>query len=393
MKRGQWSLAPAVLVAAAIAFAGCKSEPLGPSGSRPTTGHAGASGTAATNGGGGAFNAGGAPGGLGGFGAGGFAGGSVPGGAAGAGGCLESRFESTVAEPDILIVLNRSAAMGLGADGQSCSTPGCPKWAQIVAAVEAVMAATPSYNYGLMYFGAGTTACGVPENPRIGVGPGGAAGIPGEIGLLSLAGAAPVAGTIRSAEGYLRGLGDLGSKYILLATDGAPTCGANDPDGTMDDSGDAQAAMENAASWGIESFVLGVADPADTHAVATLNAMAIAGWEQQVGAATSYFDATTGVPALERALSGLHQRYNCATTIIPIPVGAPPGGPFTVTITQGGEAQVVPYDPTGTTGWSYSDSNQNGIILDGPFCSALDALGETIVDVRFDCGTDPGTLL
>jgi hypothetical protein len=153
----------------------------------------------------------------------------------------------------------------------------------------------------------------------------------------------------------------------------------------MDGSGDAQAALENAASWGIESFVLGVADPADAHAVATLNAMAVAGWEQQAGAATSYYDATIGVPALEGALSGLHQPYNCATTIIPIPVGAPPGGPFIVTITQGNVSQTVPYDPTGTSGWSYSDSNQNGIILDGPFCSALDALGETIVDVQFDC--------
>jgi hypothetical protein len=391
MTQHGWVLTSMGVVAAACVLGGCKSEPLGPGGPgvstgdfRPATGSAGASGTGETSGGG-LGNASGLAGasGLGnasGLGTGGDVSSGCPGVVA---------YEAIATPPDILIVMNRSQAMGLDVSGDDCPTLGCTKWDRLVAAVDAVLTATAVNNYGFMYFGAGASVCGVPMNPWIGVGPGVATSLATEINMVNLGGSAPVAGTIESAVTYLRGLNDGNPKYILLATDGAPTCASGDLAGTVDDSTGAENAIAAAAQQGIPTFVLGVADPADAQGIATLNAMATTGQEQQTGAATAYYDATSGVAALEAALSQTHMLNACT---IAAPTGAPPASTLTVSITRGGQTQVVPYDPTRTVGWDYGDSTHTTITLSGTTCADLGSLGGTDIELKFNCAPDGGAI-
>ena len=401
-------------VVAAVALAGCKSQSLGgptvPTGGLHPAGSGGTSGVGATNGGGGANlgtqgtaglgggdlgegGAGSGPGAGGGFGAGSGAGGGVvvitgAAGTSGGGGCPGVGYEAIGPTSDILIVMSRAQGLSALTVGQVCPS-GCTKWSALESAVDAIVTQDSDNNYGLAVFGAGS-ACGVPEYPAIGLGPGNWAAIVDATGVVNLGGAAPVAGAIVFAVTYLQSLGDTNPKYILLATDEEATCAAGDPTGTMDDLSGAEAAIAEAAAEGIPTFVLGAADSGNGLAVPRLNELAVAGYLPQLGGATTYYDALTasGGDALEQALYGWNRQAPDCT--LAAPSGAPAGSTLTVTIIHHNGLRYIPYDPTGTSGWSYTDATHGAITLSGEYCSEFGQVGKTDIELQYNCTPDAG---
>jgi hypothetical protein len=299
-------------------------------------------------------------------------------------------YQTNLAGPDILIVMSRALELGSGLN-QACMIPECTQWGILEPAVNDVAAANPDDNYGLMMFGASGN-CVVPENPDLPVSLRNWMQVIYETGIVSLGGTSPMAGTITSAVTYLQSLTDVSRKYVLLVTDGEATCPPGDANGTMDDTTRAVGEIQAAAAAGFPTLVLGVADSNNAQAVATLNAMANAGLLPQVGANTAYYDAnaSSGIAALNQAIAALvGETPNCT---IAVPDGQPSGSALSVTIDHGYETTLVPYDPTGASGWNYTDSTHNLVILSGAYCNQLGIVGQTTVELTFNCSLDAGAL-
>ncbi|HEY4188721.1 MAG TPA: VWA domain-containing protein [Polyangia bacterium] len=199
--------------------------------------------------------------------------------------------------PDILILLDRSGSMANDINDKGCGTSGtldcgaASKWTQMTAAInQAVTSSESNVRWGLRFFGNGSdNTCGVTA---------GAAGTAVAPGLstsaaiaAAIAGTRPATGTPTAnaettAAAYLQTLTDPNPKFILLATDGKPTCagGSN----VADDSPAAIAAVGAVASAGLKTFVVGIATTGMGTADTTLNTMADMGGEPQSGT-THYY--------------------------------------------------------------------------------------------------------
>lgn len=138
--------------------------------------------------------------------------------------------------------------------------------------------------------------------------------------------------------------------YIVLATDGAPTCTST------------TAVVDQVASLharGVDTFVLGIASPQETELVDTLNAIADAGGQAKTDGATRFYMATQTME-LARALDSVLKTAQCVAEL-----SSPLDDPDTVTVTLDG----VPLVRDGADGWSLSGAGEQRIRLNGSACT------------------------
>jgi hypothetical protein len=192
---------------------------------------------------------------------------------------------------DVLIVQDKSLSMEQDPTGSNCKTPGCSKWSLVSAAVDRVVMATETtINWGLVFFGNNST-CGVSTTPDVPITPGTSyAPISQAYANNTPTSQTPTAAAVNAAVAYLQTVPDGKPKYLLLATDGEPNCGATNVN--ADDSPAAITAVANAKAAGFPTFVVGIATLANAQAGDTLNMMALAGAEPQIGSAdgNSYYE-------------------------------------------------------------------------------------------------------
>jgi hypothetical protein len=217
--------------------------------------------------------------------------------------------------PDVLIVQDRSGSMNNDDNDQACSR-GCSlgsKWTHVVTAVtDVVMATDASVNWGLKYF-PDNTVCAASNPPVVPIAAGTGTAVASSLAATLPTGNTPTRDAVSTGVTYLQSLGDTNPKFLLLVTDGLPSC----PPGcatmtastsicTMTDNPTEDAAVEAAVSaaagQGIHTFVIGVGALAT--AQNTLNQLAIAGGEAQTGVLTSYY-AATDEAALKAALTSI----------------------------------------------------------------------------------------
>ena len=287
-------------------------------------------------------------------------------------GCAQQSVPIQALPPDILIIQDRSLSMNNDSNDQSCGGTGfgqggnCganSKWSQVTAAIETVVTASSSVNWGLFYFGNGVSQCGVSTTADIPVAANSAAQIVASLAANSPNGATPTAATINNAVAYMQTLTDQNPKFLLLATDGQPNCLNGNVNTT--DVGGATTAVTNAMAAGFPTFVVGIGNVAS--ATTALNAMAQAGGEAQTGGATAYYAVsdTAGLVTTLNEIVGL--AASCTISLQNVPQGN-----WSIAIwATDSSGKTIQLPNSASDGWAYTDSSRTSITLVGPTCDNL----------------------
>jgi hypothetical protein len=296
-------------------------------------------------------------------------------------GCSQQSVPIQALPPDILIIQDRSQSMTDDSNDQPCSGGSrfgggnCganSKWSQVTTAIESVVNATSSVNWGLFYFGNGISECGTNTAPDVPVSANSAGQIVASLTANSPGGATPTAVTVNNAVAYMQTLTDPNPKFLLLATDGEPNC-LNGNVNSTDEAG-ATAAVANAKAAGFPTFVVGIGTV--TSATAALNGMAQAGGEPQAGA-TAYYAVsdTAGLEATLNQIVGL--AASCTISLQNVPQGD-----WTIAIwATDSSGKTIQIPNSASDGWAYTDISRSSITLVGPTCDNL--MNDTYSNLQF----------
>ena len=192
----------------------------------------------------------------------------------------------------------------------------------------------------------------------------------------------PTAAAIEAGRAYLQSVGDMNPKYMMLVTDGAPTCAGtagapvNDPARAVDDAV-AVAAANLAAGTPMAVMGVGATTARDVDA---LNKLARAGGLSRANPIAFY--PTSSVDELIQALTP-SSSYTCIFSL----AKAPPEAEV-VTVTVNGA--VFLRDTTRQSGWDYIDSTRSALSLYGPACDLIPSSWELVVEIAFACPLPTG---
>ena len=260
-------------------------SPAAGSGGRGTGGQGGPAGQAGQGTGGAAGN--GAGGTAGGGSPAGTGGGAGQAGAAGADGGGAAGARGASSTPDVLILLDVSGSMSDLLDGTHCTDSTCADGSKWSLVKTALAAALPPYdgniNWGLKLFAtpAPSNACSVSSSVEIAPALANATAIAAWHDRVVPTTSTPTTAAETAAASYLASLADASPKFILLITDGIPTCGtgtcAPDASGQVvnqcDDAKAIAAVKSVHDTRGIPTIVVGIGTDLGTGA-ATLSQMA-----------------------------------------------------------------------------------------------------------------------
>jgi len=295
--------------------------------------------------------------------------------------CASVNQGATMLPPDILIIQDRSGSMLWNADASCMRNCGAnSRWNQVTAALNQVVTTTDTtVNWGLKFFGSSGNSCNVTAAPEVPIGPMSGAAITAAIGGATPGSPTPTRNAMNVAAAYMATLTDTNPKYLLLATDGAPTCDPNQP--TMmnnDDSAGAEQAVTDALNMGFKTFVVGIGD---TMGATTLNQMAVNGGMPQTGGATSFYQVTDTASLVAALQTILGKVASCQFNI-----GAAPN-PMTSNdlIDVFGDGMPIPRDITHTDGWDYTNIDHTAIQVYGPRCDMVTTGTIMNVTVTFRC--------
>ena len=279
---------------------------------------------------------------------------------------------------DLLVLQDKSRSMTQGINGLPNPPAGHSKWELVRAAIEQVVASTTAVDWGLMLFGS-DGQCHAPDAPDVAVGPGNAAHIRATLDATQPNANTPTAVTLRNAVTYFAGLDDGHPHYLMVATDGQPTCsnGGGNPGG--DDSANTIREVQAAAEVGINTFVVGIGS--NTGADDTLSQMAEAGGVPNTAAGQpSYYPVTS-----TQDLVTLLQKAALQITPCSYPLSHDPPAPDRVTIQ--GTSGTIPRDRTRTNGWDYSEDGRS-VEFFGAACDQLRDDVVTSVEAIYGCPGD-----
>jgi Mg-chelatase subunit ChlD len=302
--------------------------------------------------------------------------------------CEQLEFESMRAPVDVLLVLDRSGSM---ADNEI--EDGVSRWEGIVPVLNSTVTSTDAtVGWGLKTFPEGvnnlceetsvTTAIDVPIAPANG------AQIVAAVDATQPNGAGtPTAQALAAAVTYLSGRTTDHQQFILLATDGQPSCTLDwdeDSDGASDD---ARGAATAAFQAGFPVYVVGVLDedPSDS-TVETLNGMALSGGKPTGVDGDEYrFYLASSQEALTQSLTEITGQV--ASCVFPFESAPPDAENIAVKL----DGKKLSRDASRADGWDYTDAEHRGIELYGSACEQLKQGSQNSVQVIFGCPGRPLT--
>ena len=281
--------------------------------------------------------------------------------------------------PDVLILLDRSGSMGdqvippgydVGMFVLCLLLKNCPptmsKWEAMTSALEtSVTAGAASVNYGLKLFPEDDN-CGVADGAAVPVAADNARAINDKLAGTAPGGATPTTTALASAGRYLSKLGGPNPRFVLLATDGEPSCGG--------DAAAASAAVSNLAAAGIPVYVIGIATQG--MADAALSAMAMAGGRPR-NATPPYYPVQTAAD-LSATLSAIGGQIASCSFAVRRP--DPPADPSNVAVKANG-ARVPKSE---TDGWRYGP-DMASIELTGTWCDRIQSGEISDLEASFAC--------
>ncbi|HTV19867.1 MAG TPA: vWA domain-containing protein [Polyangiaceae bacterium] len=284
---------------------------------------------------------------------------------------------------DVLLVLDRSASMQDAPDDAGTATS---KWDLTVPALNQVILETDSaVAWGMKSFpeGEDTDACSpetIVDTIHVPIAPANANVVVQAIDATTPDGdGTPTGDAIRSAVRYLGGLQTPNRKFIVLATDGEPSCSPSG-EGGEDARPYAVSAVADSLAAGIPVFVVGVSTNKDT-ATEALNDMARAGGAARSDPnplATRYYLANTQAELVSslQAITG-----EIATCVFPL--SARPPVPDNIAVKVDGT--LVPRDPTRSDGWEYTSDALGEVEVHGSWCDQIKGAAASDVQVIYAC--------
>ncbi|HEY6080489.1 MAG TPA: vWA domain-containing protein [Polyangiaceae bacterium] len=291
--------------------------------------------------------------------------------------CAQQSFVLASKPADVLLVLDRSKSMIEHTVPPNDAT----RWDAVVPALLDVITATNgSVSWGLKLFpegeGSECTASSVTAAIPAEIAAGNATKVNGIIATTqALGNGTPTGDAILSATAYLQSRGAT-NQFIVLATDGDPSCPSGDAAEAH-----ATSAIAAALAAGFPTYVIGVLDPvADKGKFPILNQMADAGGTARSDnpVADKFYQAYSQqelTSALE-AVTG--QVASCVFEL----EGRPPA-PDNIAVKINGER--VEQDPAKSEGWAYTSDAYLGLELYGSACQRVKDATENKVDIIFGC--------
>jgi hypothetical protein len=295
--------------------------------------------------------------------------------------------------PDVLIVLDRSGSMNDDINNRSCpGGTGCgptSKWALMVPAITTVVGETATeVNWGLKMFPEDLTpVCTVSSNAAVDIRPNNAAAVAAGIAAATSAsggvvsyGQTPTRNAENGAAAYLSTLADSSPRFILLATDGLPTCLSSDSPASEDSAG-ATAAVTAARASGFPTFVIGIATRGGT-SEATLSAMANAGGLPRADT-PSYYPVASAADLAAAIRTLVRVAASCTFQIGPTPTSN--GTTSLANIDVFGDGAEIQRDTSRADGYDYIDASMQSIQVHGPLCDRIMRGDIREVTVTFRC--------
>ena len=242
-------------------------------------------------------------------------------------GCRTVEQDLTRFPAELLVVLDRSRSMGRQLPGMSNTL-----FQDVVAALDETAGSTAGVvRFGLKLFptvGGCEVADGVEVVPQDDPGAMRAT-LRAATTVTMGGGGSPIQGAVRRATAYVRQHRTQKLQYLVLATDGAPTCGAtsagDDTEGTVQ-------ALRDAAVQGLHTFVVGIAIEGSKQQAA-LDQMAVAGGEPRAGA--KRYASALDRQELSAALAPIVSYVSCS---LPLPGAAFPTDAIVIAL----DGQAVP---------------------------------------------------
>jgi hypothetical protein len=286
--------------------------------------------------------------------------------------CGLQRHQLNRLAPELLLVLDRSGSMREAVDGSFTS-----RWEETSAAVENVLARTDGTTlWGLKTFPS-PEGCDVQPEVEVPIGPQSQPVVSAVRVTVPNPGAAgtPTAAAILAGTRYLSGRTSRNPKYMVVATDGLPTCPADFVVAEQE----AVDALAAARAAGIESFVIGIAT-LGTDADRVLGLMAAAGGRPRPMTPAYY-------PAGDRQelVAALGQITRVVETCsFPLDRDAPSPDDVAVNV----DGMRVQRDRTRANGWDYGPGNRV-INLYGAACETVKTGGVLNLEIVFGCPMMP----
>jgi hypothetical protein len=284
---------------------------------------------------------------------------------------------------DVLLVLDRSGSMQDPPDEDDSAAS---KWDLTVPALNQVIVATDTaVAWGMKSFpeGQDTESCSpetISDTIHVPIAPGNASVVVQAIEATTPEGdGTPTGDAIHSAVRYLAGLQTPGRKFIVLATDGEPSCSPSG-EGGEEARPYAIAAVAEAFAAGIPVFVVGVSTNDDS-ATQALNDMARAGGFPRPDPnplATRYYLANT-----QAELVASLQSITGAIATCVFPLSARP--PVVDNIAVKVDGVLVPRDGARTNGWEYTSDALTEVEVHGPWCDQIKGAAASDVQVIYAC--------
>lgn len=298
--------------------------------------------------------------------------------------CGLENFKLERVPPEIMLVLDRSSSMNEPVVG---GMPGATLWSDALAAVDDVLKTTQmQVRWGLKLFPL-PTGCQVADGAEVVVSPNNHMPMMDKIRLHSTntTGAGNMGGTptdlaMSKAVAYLNSVAATSKnpKYVVLATDGEPTCAAGQSAAQFAARPAALDAIRAAVTAGYKTYVIGIA--IDPQGIAVLNDMAIAGGVPRNDPSTKFYPAANKAD-LSQALNLIAGQIS--SCVFPLSKSPPDSMQVRVTV----DGQRVPPNPT--EGWSFTSAANTAIQLNGSYCDKLKGSSAADVAIVFGCPSNP----
>ena len=286
--------------------------------------------------------------------------------------CGEMNLQSNEIPPNMLIVVDRSGSM----DKPTCD--GCDR-DKIEDAKDALSLlideGAGKIRFGWMQYPS-DRRCGT-GNVAVECGDDTADNIRAMISNLRANGGTPTGDSLENALEY-QGLHDESrGNFVLLLTDGMPTCPTGDgEDATEADAQLALDAVTHLKTAGIETFVIGLGEDLNASNPGLLNDMAVAGGRPQDGD-IKYYQANS-LAQLQTVMSNIGGMVlGCTMSLNPAP-------DFPAYLWVFFDDETIPRDPDHVNGWDY-DLDHNQITFYGPACDKLRSGQVENLDVVMGC--------